>query len=60
MPLLLFHKPKGVVVTRSDTLGRRTVYDGLPEWVRTDGWMPVGRLDADGHLLESRKLGTEK
>jgi 23S rRNA pseudouridine2605 synthase len=45
--LILFHKPKGVVVTRSDNLGRRTVYDCLPSWVRSGGWMPVGRLDSD-------------
>jgi 23S rRNA pseudouridine2605 synthase len=45
--LILFHKPKGVVVTRSDDLGRRTVYDCLPSWVKSGGWTPVGRLDAD-------------
>jgi 23S rRNA pseudouridine2605 synthase len=45
--LILFHKPKGVVVTRSDNLGRRTVYDCLPEWVLNEGWQPVGRLDSD-------------
>jgi 23S rRNA pseudouridine2605 synthase len=60
--LILFHKPKGVVVTRSDNLGRKTVYDCLPAWIKTDEWMPVGRLDAetrglllftkDGKLLE--------
>jgi 23S rRNA pseudouridine2605 synthase len=60
--LILFHKPKGVVVTRSDDLGRRTVYDCLPPWIKADGWVPVGRLDAetrglllfttDGKLLE--------
>jgi 23S rRNA pseudouridine2605 synthase len=45
--LLVFHKPKGVVVTRSDNLGRRTVYDCLPSWIKANGWIPVGRLDAD-------------
>ena len=45
--LILFHKPKGVVVTRSDNLGRRTVYDCLPSWIKTNGWMPAGRLDSD-------------
>lgn len=49
--VLAFHKPKGCVVTRSDELGRKTVYDLLPTWVREDGWQPVGRLD-----LESRGL----
>lgn len=49
--LLALNKPKGYVVTRSDELGRKTVYDLLPEWVFRDGWMPVGRLD-----LESKGL----
>ena len=60
--VIAFHKPKGVVVTRSDERGRRTVYDVLPGWVREDGWVPVGRLDRatrglillvrDGRLVE--------
>ena len=45
--LLALNKPKGYVVTRSDELGRKTVYDLLPNWVFHDGWMPVGRLDLD-------------
>ncbi len=49
--LLALNKPKGYVVTRSDELGRKTVYDLLPEWVFDDGWMPIGRLD-----LESKGL----
>ena len=49
--LLALNKPKGYVVTRSDELGRKTVYDLLPDWVFDDGWMPVGRLD-----LESKGL----
>lgn len=49
--LLALNKPKGYVVTRSDELGRKTVYNLLPDWVFHDGWMPVGRLD-----LESRGL----
>ena len=49
--LLALNKPKGYLVTRSDDLGRKTVYDLLPEWAFTDGWMPVGRLD-----LESKGL----
>lgn len=55
--LLLFHKPRGLVVTRSDERGRRTVYDRLPAWVKADGWQPVGRLDADsrGLLLFTRE-----
>lgn len=42
--LVLLHKPRGVLTTRADPQGRRTVYDllgGLAEHV-----VPVGRLDA--------------
>ena len=49
--LLALNKPKGYVVTRSDELGRKTVYDLLPDWVFLDEWMPIGRLD-----LESKGL----
>ena len=49
--LLVLNKPKGYVVTRSDELGRKTVYDLLPDWAFDEGWMPVGRLD-----LESKGL----
>jgi pseudouridine synthase len=43
------HKPRGVVTTRRDERGRRTVYDLLPPglpWV-----FPAGRLDADSEGL---------
>jgi 23S rRNA pseudouridine2605 synthase len=44
-----FHKPAGVVTTRSDEHGRKTVYDVLPaEWHHL---MPVGRLDMDSSGL---------
>jgi len=49
--LLVLNKPKGYVVTRSDELGRKTVYDLLPDWAFNEGWMPIGRLD-----LESKGL----
>jgi len=49
--LLALNKPKGYVVTRSDELGRKTVYDLLPDWVFNDGWMPIGRLDLDSKGL---------
>ncbi len=49
--LLVLNKPKGYMVTRSDDLGRKTVYDLLPQWAFDDGWMPIGRLD-----LESKGL----
>jgi pseudouridine synthase len=46
---LALHKPRGVVTTRRDERGRRTVYDLLPAglpWI-----FPVGRLDADSEGL---------
>ena len=54
--LFVLNKPKGYVVTRSDERGRKTVYDLLPEWAFTDGWMPIGRLDLEskGLLLFTR------
>ncbi len=42
---LVFHKPVGVLCTRSDPHGGETVYDRLPEW--TAGLRYVGRLDRD-------------
>jgi 23S rRNA pseudouridine2605 synthase len=50
MRILMFHKPKGVEVTRAAGAGR-TVYDLLPAWVRGDGWVPAGRLDSDSRGL---------
>jgi len=49
--LFAFNKPKGYLVTRSDDLGRKTVYDLLPDWVFNEGWMPIGRLDLDSKGL---------
>lgn len=48
---LAMHKPRGYVTTRSDELGRKTVYDLLPpRW--TEGWVfPVGRLDRESEGL---------
>jgi 23S rRNA pseudouridine2605 synthase len=46
---LALNKPRGIVTTRSDERGRRTVYDLLPTglpWI-----FPVGRLDADSEGL---------
>ena len=44
-----FHKPKGVLTTHKDELGRRTVYDELvktlPPPLRSVEWHAVGRLD---------------
>jgi len=55
----MLHKPKGYVVTRRDELGRKTVYDLLPDWALKDGWVPAGRLDLDskGLLLFSKGGG---
>lgn len=47
--VLALHKPRGIVTTRADEHGRRTVYDLLPAglpWV-----FPAGRLDADSEGL---------
>ncbi len=55
---LALHKPAGVVTTRSDELGRKTVYDliGREKWV-----FPVGRLDGDSSglllLTNDNRLG---
>src|SRR5262249_56707474 len=46
---LALHKPCGVVTTRRDERGRRTVYDLLPPGLP---WLhPAGRLDADSEGL---------
>ncbi len=54
--LLVLNKPKGYIVTRSDDLGRKTVYDILPQWAFDNEWMPIGRLDLEskGLLLFTR------
>ncbi|UTJ05534.1 pseudouridine synthase [Arcobacter roscoffensis] len=49
--LFMLNKPKGYLVTRSDDLKRKTVYDILPSWAYDNQWMPIGRLD-----LESKGL----
>ena len=41
--LFSFHKPKGVVTTKRDPEGRKTIYDFLPENLQT--FHAVGRLD---------------
>lgn len=54
---LLFHKPKGYLVTRKDEKERKTVYQALPAFVLQEGWVPIGRLDKDsrGLLLFTRE-----
>lgn len=54
---LMMHKPAGVVTTRSDERGRRTVYDLLKTFDSRpldgrEGWVfPVGRLDRESSGL---------
>lgn len=43
---LILNKPKGVVVSKTDPRGRKTVFDLLPQEMRTKVWN-VGRLDFD-------------
>ena len=52
---LLLNKPKGYLCAVSDSRGRPTVLDLVPEALRVAGLVPVGRLDADstGLLLLS-------
>ena len=47
--VVVFHKPRGYVCTRSDELGRATIYDVLP--VALQGLHHVGRLDMDSEGL---------
>jgi 23S rRNA pseudouridine2605 synthase len=44
---VLLNKPANVVTTASDTHGRRTVLDLLPDVWRAERVYPVGRLDRD-------------
>lgn len=41
--ILVFHKPKGVLTTKRDPEGRKTIYDYLPRQYQS--LHPVGRLD---------------
>jgi 23S rRNA pseudouridine2605 synthase len=48
---ILFHKPKGVICSRSDPQGRQTLYDFLPPHFRKQSLQSVGRLDYDSSGL---------
>lgn len=41
---LMYHKPEGVLATRSDVQGRATIFEDLPP-LRNARWITVGRLD---------------
>ena len=49
--VIVYNKPKGELVTKSDPKGRRTIYDGLGR--KYAAYMPIGRLDfaSEGLLL---------
>ncbi|MDH5700314.1 MAG: pseudouridine synthase [Nitrospirota bacterium] len=49
--VILFHKPKGYLVTRKDERERKTVYHALPPFFLQEGWVPIGRLDKDSRGL---------
>ena len=58
--LIAYHKPKGELVSKSDTRGRRVIYDSLEAKFRH--FVPVGRLDfaSSGILIlsDSAKIAT--
>ena len=49
--VIVYNKPKGELVTKTDPKGRRTIYDGLDKQFKH--FVPVGRLDyaSEGVLL---------
>ena len=42
--VIMHNKPEGVVCTRSDPEGRRTVFDHMPK-IQNGRWITIGRLD---------------
>jgi len=51
MTVIVYHKPKGELVTKRDPKGRKTIYDTLSK--KFSHFVPVGRLDfaSEGLLL---------
>ncbi len=51
MTVIVYHKPKGELVTKDDPKGRKTIYNSIPG--RFSHFVPVGRLDfaSEGLLL---------
>lgn len=49
--VIVYNKPKGELVTKSDPLGRKTIYDTLPS--KYKHYIPIGRLDfaSEGLIL---------
>lgn len=58
--VIVYNKPKGELVTKTDPRGRRTIYDGLES--KYKHFIPVGRLDyaTEGVLLltDASKIAT--
>ena len=48
--VILYHKPVGELVTRSDPAGRPTVFDRLPK-LSPGRWVAIGRLDLNSSGL---------
>jgi len=48
--VILYHKPVGELVTRSDPEGRATVFDKLPK-LSPGRWVSIGRLDLNSSGL---------
>mgnify|MGYP003674552825 CR=1 FL=1 len=42
--VMLYHKPEGEIVSRSDPQGRPSVFDKLPH-LKSSKWIAIGRLD---------------